>query len=70
MNKDKHVTIGNAGGGGIGFSGLLTIVFVVLKLVGVISWSWFWVFSPLIFSTAIGLIFLIIVIILILRNNI
>lgn len=25
----------------------LTIVFVVLKLTGVISWSWLWVLSPL-----------------------
>jgi hypothetical protein len=33
-------------GGGIGFVGLLTIVFIVLKLTGVISWSWWWVFSP------------------------
>ena len=33
--------------GGIGFTGLLTILFVGLKLGGVISWSWFWVLSPL-----------------------
>lgn len=33
--------------GGIGFCGLLTIVFIVLKLCGVISWSWVWVLSPL-----------------------
>ena len=33
--------------GGIGFAGLLTIVFIVLKLVGVISWSWIWILSPL-----------------------
>jgi len=33
--------------GGIGFVGLLTIVFVVLKLLGKISWSWLWVLSPL-----------------------
>lgn len=33
--------------GGIGFGGLLTIVFIVLKLCGVISWSWVWVLSPL-----------------------
>ena len=33
--------------GGIGFVGVLTIVFVVLKLVGVIAWSWWWVLSPL-----------------------
>lgn len=33
--------------GGIGFGGLLTIVFIVLKLTGYISWSWWWVLSPL-----------------------
>ena len=33
--------------GGIGFVGLLTIVFIVLKLTGVIAWSWWWVLSPL-----------------------
>jgi len=32
---------------GIGFLGLLTIAFVVLKLCGVISWRWLWVISPL-----------------------
>ena len=32
--------------GGIGFAGFLTIVFVVLKLLGVIAWSWWWVLSP------------------------
>ena len=33
--------------GGIGFSGLLTIVFITLKLLKVIDWSWWWVLSPL-----------------------
>lgn len=33
--------------GGIGFCGLLTIVFIVLKLTKVIGWSWLWVLSPL-----------------------
>ena len=32
---------------GIGFSGLLTIVFITLKLCGVITWSWLWVLSPI-----------------------
>jgi len=32
---------------GIGFAGLLTIVFIVLKLTGFIEWSWIWVLSPL-----------------------
>ena len=33
--------------GGIGFCGLLTVVFITLKLLGKITWSWWWVLSPL-----------------------
>lgn len=33
--------------GGVGFAGLLTIVFIGLKLAGFIAWSWWWVLSPL-----------------------
>jgi phosphoglycerol transferase MdoB-like AlkP superfamily enzyme len=32
---------------GIGFFGLLGIAFIVLKLTGVITWSWWWVTAPL-----------------------
>ncbi len=32
---------------GVGFCGFLTIAFIVLKLTGVIAWSWLWVLSPL-----------------------
>ena len=32
---------------GIGFLGLLTIVFIALKLTGFINWSWWWVLAPL-----------------------
>mgnify|MGYP006889047577 FL=1 len=31
----------------IGFLGLLTLVFIVLKLTQYIDWSWLWVLSPL-----------------------
>jgi membrane protein YdbS with pleckstrin-like domain len=44
---------------GIGFSGLLTIVFIVLKLIGKIDWSWWWVLSPIWISISLVLIFLI-----------
>jgi len=37
----------NHNSGGIGFLGLLTIVFITLKLTGYIAWSWWWVLSPL-----------------------
>ena len=33
--------------GGIGFGGVLAIVFIVLKLIGKITWSWVWVLSPI-----------------------
>ena len=33
--------------GGVSFLGLLTIVFITLKLCHVIDWSWWWVLAPL-----------------------
>ena len=32
--------------GGVGFSSLLQIAFIVLKLCGIINWSWLWVLAP------------------------
>lgn len=42
MNKHESSTTT----GSIGFTGLLGIVFIVLKLTGVINWSWVWVLCP------------------------
>lgn len=33
--------------GGVGFAGLLTLLFIGLKLGHVIDWSWWWVLSPM-----------------------
>ncbi len=33
--------------GGIGFTGMLTILFIGLKLTNQITWSWVWVLSPI-----------------------
>ncbi len=33
--------------GGLGIVSVLTIIFIVLKLLGVIQWSWIWVLSPI-----------------------
>lgn len=49
--------------GGVGISTVLTIIFVVLKLVGVIDWSWVWVLSPTWISLALLLLLTIIAII-------
>lgn len=37
----------NSSSSGIGFCGLLTIAFVVLKLTKYIAWSWWWVLAPI-----------------------
>lgn len=37
---------GKSAGGGMGICSVLTIVFIVLKLTGVISWKWVWVLAP------------------------
>lgn len=34
-------------GGGVGLGGLLFVAFLVMKLCGIISWSWWWVCAPL-----------------------
>lgn len=50
MNKETSA------GGGIGFLGLLTIVFITLKLCGVITWSWWWALAPIWIPIAIAII--------------
>lgn len=40
----EHTT---TAGTGISFAGLLTLLFIGLKLGGVIAWSWWWVLAPL-----------------------
>ena len=37
----------NSSSGGVGCLGVILIVFVILKLVGTITWSWGYVLSPL-----------------------
>lgn len=58
MNDNK------TSGGGIGFCGLLTIAFIVLKLLGKITWSWVWVLSPLWICALLIILLTIIVIVL------
>lgn len=51
----------NSGSGrtGLGLADVLLIVFIVLKLCGLISWSWLWVLSPLWISVILVIIVLI-----------
>lgn len=53
MNKNNNST------SGLGLASVLTIVFVVLKLVGTINWSWWWVLSPILINIGLTIIILI-----------
>jgi len=46
--------------GGVGLPSLVFIVFLILKLVGTIDWSWWWVTAPLWGGTILALIAIII----------
>jgi hypothetical protein len=53
----------NAGNGGVGLCGLLLIAFIVLRLTHVISWSWWWVLSPLWITLAVAVIIIVVALI-------
>jgi len=55
--------------GGVGFTGMLTILFIGLKLGGIIDWPWIWVLSPLWISMLIVLWILLIILIIALIAN-
>jgi MFS superfamily sulfate permease-like transporter len=55
--------------GGIGFTGLLTLLFIALKLTGVIAWPWIWVLSPLWISVVLGIIIITAVVVLLKHDN-
>ena len=59
--KDININISLPGG----IVTILTTVFVVLKVLGEIDWSWVWVLSPLWISAAIALLIILIVILVI-----
>lgn len=46
----------NKNTGGVGFLGLLTLLFIGLKLTGYITWSWVWVLAPIWIPFSIALI--------------
>ena len=54
---------------GIGFFGLLAILFIALKLTGVIAWSWWWVLAPIWIPFVIVVLVLIVLGIAIAVNN-
>jgi predicted membrane protein len=50
--------------GGIGFVGVLTTVFIVLKLLGKIDWSWVWILSPVWIAGSVAIFLILLVVVL------
>jgi len=63
MSKVCELLDTEVSGGGVGVCGLLGVLFVGLKLGGVINWSWWWVTCPIWIGPAIGLAILVIVLV-------
>ena len=59
----------NTNNRGTGFAGLLTVLFVGLKLTGYIEWSWLWVLSPIWISVGLVVFISLIVLILAIFSN-
>lgn len=55
MEKEKQTIIINNGGS---FLSLLIVAFIILKLIGVISWSWWWILAPIWIPFALALFFM------------
>lgn len=60
MENNKKIQIG---GGGFSLCTVLFLVFLILKLTGVIAWSWWLVFLPLIIYAGIIVVLLFIAIV-------
>jgi hypothetical protein len=56
MTKNVEVKLGNSW-----FLTVLLLIFITLKLTGVIAWSWWWVLAPFWIPLTIGVVFLAIV---------
>jgi len=60
MERDTN----NVRSNGIGFGGMLAILFIGLKLTGFIQWSWVWVLSPIWIPFAIVVVIVLIAVII------
>jgi hypothetical protein len=57
-------TMSSSSSSGISFPGALTVLFVGLKLTNVITWSWWWVLSPIWISLSLAVVVIAIAVII------
>jgi hypothetical protein len=61
--SNRRMSSSSSSSSGIGFTGLLTILFIGLKLTGFINWSWWWVLSPIWISVLLALVIILLAVI-------
>lgn len=61
MPKETKVGCGSEN---VGFTGLLTLLFIALKLTDIIDWSWWWVLSPVWIGFSLSLIVALLIVLL------
>ena len=57
------------GSSNIGLSTVLTLIFVVLKLIGAIDWSWWWVLSPTLITVGLWIVFIVVYVIYLIHED-
>jgi len=68
--KEKNIMSQNSSSSsGIGFTGLLTVLFIGLKLTGHIDWSWWWVLSPIWIGLSFTVLILIVFVIFLIKGD-
>jgi len=58
MKTEQVQAVTKASKPSLGFGAILTIIFVLAKILGLLSWSWLWVFAPIWIPMALIVLFL------------
>ena len=58
LSNNSETMSSSSSSSGISFTGALTVLFVGLKLTNVITWSWWWVLSPIWISLSLAVVIL------------
>jgi len=64
IKQSRSKTMSSSSSSGISFPGALTVLFVGLKLTNVITWSWWWVLSPIWISLSLAVVVIAIAVII------
>ena len=67
--SDSNNNRSSAAGGGLNILGVVEIVFIILKLLGIINWSWWIVLIPLWIDLGITLLVILVIIVAIIIDN-